>query len=141
MRLTRLFVFAWWYQLKLRSRSAFDGVLSLAYPIFFAMDAAVLSSGGALPAVLRPLADVLSSADYVVFGLLAGKDGNFELALDADCMSETSASGLRDTISGIVGHAGSTFSMLHNGRVQSQGRSVRGRWTLDRNAVQSLIAP
>jgi ABC-2 type transport system permease protein len=36
MKLARLFAFAWWYQLKLRSRSAFDGVLSLAYPIFFA---------------------------------------------------------------------------------------------------------
>jgi ABC-2 type transport system permease protein len=31
----RLFAFAWWYQLKLRSRSAFDGFLALLYPIFF----------------------------------------------------------------------------------------------------------
>ncbi len=36
MRWVRLLAFAWWFQLKLRSRSAFDGVLSLLYPIFFA---------------------------------------------------------------------------------------------------------
>jgi ABC-2 type transport system permease protein len=35
VRLLRLFGFAWWYQLKLRSRSAFDGFLALLYPIFF----------------------------------------------------------------------------------------------------------
>ncbi|MBG6134237.1 ABC transporter permease [Longispora fulva] len=32
----RLLGVAWWLQLKMRSRSAFDGLLSLIYPLFFA---------------------------------------------------------------------------------------------------------
>lgn len=36
MRIARLLVIAWRLQLKLRSRSAFDGLLSLIYPMFFA---------------------------------------------------------------------------------------------------------
>ena len=36
MRVLRLVGVAWWLQLKIRSRSAFDGLLSLLYPAFFA---------------------------------------------------------------------------------------------------------
>lgn len=36
MRTFRLLAIAWWLQLKVRSRSAFDGLLSLLYPMFFA---------------------------------------------------------------------------------------------------------
>lgn len=36
MRILRLLWVAWWFQLKLRSRSAFDGLLSLLWPLFFA---------------------------------------------------------------------------------------------------------
>lgn len=36
MRTVRLLAVAWWLQLKIRSRSAFDGLLSLLYPMFFA---------------------------------------------------------------------------------------------------------
>lgn len=36
MRVARLVAVAWWLQLKMRSRSAFDGLLSLLYPAFFA---------------------------------------------------------------------------------------------------------
>jgi ABC-2 type transport system permease protein len=36
MRTARLLAVAWWLQLKVRSRSAFDGLLSLLYPLFFA---------------------------------------------------------------------------------------------------------
>jgi ABC-2 type transport system permease protein len=36
MRIVRLIAVAWWFQLKIRSRSAFDGLLSLIYPLFFA---------------------------------------------------------------------------------------------------------
>jgi len=32
----RLVLIAWWMQLKIRSRSAFDGLLGLVYPLFFA---------------------------------------------------------------------------------------------------------
>jgi ABC-2 type transport system permease protein len=32
----RLLAVGWWLQLKLRSRSAFDGALSLLWPLFFA---------------------------------------------------------------------------------------------------------
>ena len=32
----RLIVFGWWLQLKMRSRSAFDGLLAIVYPMFFA---------------------------------------------------------------------------------------------------------
>jgi ABC-2 type transport system permease protein len=35
-RLMRLLLVTWWLQLKIRSRSAFDGLLSLLYPLFFA---------------------------------------------------------------------------------------------------------
>jgi ABC-2 type transport system permease protein len=35
-RVLRLVLIAWWFQLKIRSRSAFDGVLALIYPLFFA---------------------------------------------------------------------------------------------------------
>jgi ABC-2 type transport system permease protein len=36
MSIVRLLLLAWWLQLKMRSRSAFDGLLSLLYPLFFA---------------------------------------------------------------------------------------------------------
>ena len=36
MRLVRLVAVTWWLQLKLRSRSAFDGLLSLLWPLGFA---------------------------------------------------------------------------------------------------------
>jgi ABC-2 type transport system permease protein len=36
MRIVRLIGITWWLQLKMRSRSAFDGLLSLLWPLFFA---------------------------------------------------------------------------------------------------------
>ena len=36
MRFVRLAAIGWWLQLKMRSRSAFDGFLSIVYPMFFA---------------------------------------------------------------------------------------------------------
>lgn len=36
MSTLRLVVLGWWFQLKMRSRSAFDGLLSIVYPMFFA---------------------------------------------------------------------------------------------------------
>ena len=36
MRLLRLVTVTWWLQLKMRSRSSFDGFLSIVYPLFFA---------------------------------------------------------------------------------------------------------
>lgn len=36
MSTARLLSYGWWLQLKMRSRSAFDGVLSIIYPLFFA---------------------------------------------------------------------------------------------------------
>jgi len=36
MSALRLIGIGWWLQLKMRSRSAFDGALSIAYPLFFA---------------------------------------------------------------------------------------------------------
>ncbi|TCN34544.1 ABC-2 family transporter [Kribbella orskensis] len=35
-RIVRLVAIAWWLQLKMRSRSAFDGFLTLLWPLFFA---------------------------------------------------------------------------------------------------------
>jgi ABC-2 type transport system permease protein len=36
MRIVRLILVTWWLQLKMRARSAFDGILSLLWPLFFA---------------------------------------------------------------------------------------------------------
>jgi ABC-2 type transport system permease protein len=36
MRTLRLVAVSWWLQLKMRSRSSFDGVLNIIYPLFFA---------------------------------------------------------------------------------------------------------
>jgi ABC-2 type transport system permease protein len=36
MRGLRIVAIAWWLQLKIRSRSAFDGILGVLYPLFFA---------------------------------------------------------------------------------------------------------
>lgn len=36
MRTLRLVAVGWWLQLKMRSRSSFDGVLNIIYPLFFA---------------------------------------------------------------------------------------------------------
>lgn len=36
MSTLRLVVLGWWFQLKMRSRSSFDGLLSVVYPMFFA---------------------------------------------------------------------------------------------------------
>ncbi len=36
MRVFRLVTVTWWLQLKMRSRSSFDGFLSIVYPLFFA---------------------------------------------------------------------------------------------------------
>ena len=36
MSTLRLVVVLWWLQLKMRSRSSFDGILAIVYPLFFA---------------------------------------------------------------------------------------------------------
>lgn len=36
MTMARFIVLAWWLQLKMRSRSAFEGLLSIVWPVFFA---------------------------------------------------------------------------------------------------------
>ena len=35
MSVLRVIGVSWWLQLKMRSRSAFDGVLGILYPLFF----------------------------------------------------------------------------------------------------------
>jgi len=111
------------------------------YPFFLAMDAAILSPSDWVPAGLRPLTDVLSTADYVVLGIHAGDADNLEIALDADCMSEARAAMVKEHIEQILGPASATLTLLHGGTFRTEGRSVRGRWTLERNAVQSLVSP
>lgn len=52
MRTLRLVCVLWWLQLKMRARSAFDGLLSLVWPLFFATTVFLMyrqsSRGGAL---------------------------------------------------------------------------------------------
>jgi len=45
---------AWWLQLKMRSRSAFDGILGVLYPLFFSTTAFLMFRGGGVqgPALL-----------------------------------------------------------------------------------------
>lgn len=54
MKTVRLVAVAWWLQLKMRSRSAFDGLLSLLYPMFFATTIFMMfrHGGAAGPALL-----------------------------------------------------------------------------------------
>ncbi len=48
MRLLRVLAVTWWLQLKIRARSAFDGLLSLLWPLFFATTVFfMLGQGGA----------------------------------------------------------------------------------------------
>ena len=51
MRTLRLVLVVWWLQLKIRSRSAFDGLLGMIYPLFFATTIFLMyragSAGGA----------------------------------------------------------------------------------------------
>jgi ABC-2 type transport system permease protein len=49
MRWVRVVAVAWWLQLKLRSRSAFDGVLGVLYPLFFATTIFLMYRGADAP--------------------------------------------------------------------------------------------
>jgi len=44
---SRLLLRGWWFQLKMRSRSAFDGILGVVYPMFFATSALLVYQQGA----------------------------------------------------------------------------------------------
>jgi len=46
MRLLRMVGLGWWLQLKMRSRSAFDGALSVVWPLFFATSAFLVLKTG-----------------------------------------------------------------------------------------------
>src|SRR5690242_15026402 len=50
----RIVLVAWWLQLKIRSRSAFDGILGVLYPLFFATTVFLMFRGGGVqgPALL-----------------------------------------------------------------------------------------
>jgi ABC-2 type transport system permease protein len=52
MSATRLIGIGWWLQLKMRSRSAFDGVLSIVYPLFFASSVFFIYRQGASSSAL-----------------------------------------------------------------------------------------
>jgi ABC-2 type transport system permease protein len=54
MRIVRLLGISWWLQLKMRSRSAFDGLLSILWPLFFATSVFLMFRQGAAsgPALL-----------------------------------------------------------------------------------------
>ena len=54
MRSLRIVLVAWWLQLKMRSRSAFDGILGVLYPLFFSTTAFLMFRGGGVqgPALL-----------------------------------------------------------------------------------------
>jgi len=52
MRMIRLVVVTWWLQLKIRSRSAFDGILGLIWPIFFATTVFLMFRAGTQSAAL-----------------------------------------------------------------------------------------
>jgi ABC-2 type transport system permease protein len=47
VRIVRLITLGWWWQLKMRSRSAFDGALSVIYPLFFATTVFLIYRQGA----------------------------------------------------------------------------------------------
>lgn len=46
MRMIRLVAVMWWFQLKIRSRSPFDGILSLLWPLFFATTIFLMYTNG-----------------------------------------------------------------------------------------------
>ena len=52
MRVMRLIAFGWWFHLKIYSRSAFDGLLTLIYPLFFATSIFFIYGQGATAAQL-----------------------------------------------------------------------------------------
>jgi ABC-2 type transport system permease protein len=61
MRLARLVAVGWWLQLKMRSRSAFDGVLSLLWPLLFATTVFLMFRAGAAGPAALPVAAVGAS--------------------------------------------------------------------------------
>jgi ABC-2 type transport system permease protein len=49
----RLLLVGWWFQLKMRSRSAFDGILGVLYPLFFATSVLLMyREGGSAKALI-----------------------------------------------------------------------------------------
>jgi ABC-2 type transport system permease protein len=52
MRTLRLVAVTWWLQLKMRSRSSFDGFLSIVYPLFFATTVFLMYREGGDPQAL-----------------------------------------------------------------------------------------
>jgi ABC-2 type transport system permease protein len=62
MRILRLLALAWWLQLKIRSRSAFDGALSLIFPIFSATAIFMIFKNGDAAGPALVLAAVGASA-------------------------------------------------------------------------------
>jgi ABC-2 type transport system permease protein len=50
----RLLAIGWWFQLKMRSRSAFDGILGVVYPMFFATSVLLMyREGGSEEALIN----------------------------------------------------------------------------------------
>jgi ABC-2 type transport system permease protein len=58
MRSLRIVTIVWWLQLKIRSRSAFDGILGILYPLFFATTVFLMFRSGGVqgPALLSAAA-------------------------------------------------------------------------------------
>lgn len=109
------------------------------YPVFLAMDGGVLSSPESIPPPMRALSDILSSADFVVMGIDARAGGRLELVLDADCMSEASATSVANRIQAVSSQSSALLPLLRNGSVRSDGRAVHGRWPLDRSMLGDLV--
>jgi ABC-2 type transport system permease protein len=78
MNITRLLVIGTWLQLKMRSRSAFDGLLSIIYPLFFATTVFLMFREG------RPSALVAAAVGASAMGVWSAVSTTASTALQSE---------------------------------------------------------
>jgi hypothetical protein len=103
-----------------------------AYPAFLALDASTLSEPDNLPQTIRPFAESLGDAQFVVLGLDGFAEHDYRLVLDADYHSEAAAKAAHQRLS----HSPGPFPK--NGELHASGLRLQGRWPISRAAAEAL---
>ena len=102
------------------------------------MDAGLLTTTNALPVSIDPVAQILSTADYVVVGIQITPAGKIEVVLDADCLSDARAASIQSRLAAFVAPDPFVNSIFSAGTVRAKGRSVHGRWPVELTTLQAM---
>jgi hypothetical protein len=121
-------------------------------PVWIYVPASVLRGNDSLPAGTRMFAKTMQSAENLVLGL--GKAGvGFEARLNVTCRNEGDATAMAQELSRATSllrnmierenHAPNPRDLsgvLTSGNFRSEGRRVRGVWTVERSFLENMLA-